>query len=223
MPTRVCGDYFDRVSGLEDPHYPEQLGQQWRANGISKIGRPVIAGYELHTTLDFYYLIMVIVVITVFAMHRLIASRIGRAWIAIREDEIAAEAMGVNTHRMKLLAFVLGSAWAGIVGVFFSAKMAFVSPESFTFFESVMILCMVVLGGMGSIPGIILGALLLITIRDLQGVSGLPDAGLRGRPGPDDGIQTAGAFGCGEKKIDNTSPQRAQSNRSKNKMWNLKP
>ena len=136
-------------------------------NGISKIGRPLIAGYELHTTLDFYYLIAVIAIITVFAMHRLIESRIGRAWVAIREDEVAAEAMGVNSYRMKLLAFVLGSAWAGIVGVFFSAKMAFVSPESFTFFESVMILCMVVLGGMGSIPGIILGALLLITIPEI--------------------------------------------------------
>jgi branched-chain amino acid transport system permease protein len=136
-------------------------------NGISKIGRPVIAGYELHTTLDFYYLILLLVIITIFAMHRLIASRIGRAWIAIREDEVAAEAMGVNTYRMKLLAFVLASAWAGIAGVFFSAKMAFVSPESFTFFESVLILCMVVLGGMGSIPGIILGALLLITLPEI--------------------------------------------------------
>ena len=109
---------------------------------------------------------------TVFAMKRIMKSRIGRAWIAIREDEIAAEAMGINTFRLKLLAFVLGSAWAGLTGVFFAAKMAFVSPESFTFFESVMILCMVVLGGMGSIPGIILGALLLITLpevfRDFQ-------------------------------------------------------
>ena len=172
MPTlRLRGDYFAIVTlGLGE--ITRIILNNWDSmtggpNGISKIGRPVIAGYELHTTLDFYYLIMVIVVITVFAMHRLIASRIGRAWIAIREDEIAAEAMGVNTHRMKLLAFVLGSAWAGIVGVFFSAKMAFVSPESFTFFESVMILCMVVLGGMGSLPGIILGALLLITIPEI--------------------------------------------------------
>jgi branched-chain amino acid transport system permease protein len=105
-------------------------------------------------------------------MHRLISSRIGRAWIAIREDEVAAEAMGINTFRLKLLAFVLGSAWAGLTGVFFAAKMAFVSPESFTFFESVLILCMVVLGGMGSIPGIILGAVLLIGLpevfRDFQ-------------------------------------------------------
>jgi branched-chain amino acid transport system permease protein len=172
MPTlRLRGDYFAIVTlGLGE--ITRIILNNWDSmtggpNGISKISRPVIAGYELHTTLDFYYLIIVIVIITVFAMHRLIASRIGRAWVAIREDEVAAEAMGVNTYRMKLLAFVLGSAWAGVVGVFFSAKMAFVSPESFTFFESVMILCMVVLGGMGSIPGIILGALLLITIPEI--------------------------------------------------------
>jgi branched-chain amino acid transport system permease protein len=172
MPTlRLRGDYFAIVTlGLGE--ITRIILNNWDSmtggpNGISKIGRPVLAGYEFHSTLDFYYLITVIVIITIFAMHRLIASRIGRAWVAIREDEVAAEAMGVNTYRMKLLAFVLGSALAGIVGVFFSAKMAFVSPESFTFLESVMILCMVVLGGMGSIPGIILGALLLITIPEI--------------------------------------------------------
>jgi branched-chain amino acid transport system permease protein len=141
-------------------------------NGISGIGRPVIAGYALQTTLDFYYLGLFLAIVTVFAMHRLINSRIGRAWIAIREDDVAAEAMGIDTFRLKLLAFVIGSAWAGMAGVFFAAKMAFVSPESFTFFESVLILCMVVLGGMGSIPGIVLGALLLIILpevfRDFQ-------------------------------------------------------
>jgi branched-chain amino acid transport system permease protein len=136
-------------------------------NGISRIGRPAIGGTVLSTPLDFYYLILVIAIVTVFAMNRLIVSRIGRAWVAIREDEIAAEAMGINTFRLKLLAFVVASAWAGMVGVFFAAKMAFVSPESFTFFESVMILCMVVLGGMGSIPGIILGAFLLVTLPEV--------------------------------------------------------
>jgi branched-chain amino acid transport system permease protein len=172
LPTlRLRGDYFAIVTlGLGE--ITRIVLNNWDSmtggpNGISKIGRPALAGYELHTTLDFYYLILLIVSITIFAMRRLIASRIGRAWIAIREDEVAAEAMGVNTYRMKLLAFVLASAWAGLAGVFFSAKMAFVSPESFTFFESVLILCMVVLGGMGSIPGIILGALLLITLPEL--------------------------------------------------------
>lgn len=141
-------------------------------NGIARIGRPVLFGYTFSNPLDYYYLILVIAALTVLAMRRLISSRIGRAWVAIKEDEIAAEAMGINTFKLKLLAFVLASAWAGLVGVFFAGKMAFVSPESFTFFESVLVLCMVVLGGMGSIPGIILGAFLLITLpevfRDFQ-------------------------------------------------------
>lgn len=177
LPTlKLRGDYFAIVTlGLGE--ITRIVLNNWDSltggpNGISRIGRPMIGRYVLHTTLDFYYLIFFIALISVFAMHRLISSRIGRAWIAVREDELAAEAMGINTFRLKLLAFVLGSAWAGMTGVFFAAKMAFVSPESFTFFESVMILCMVVLGGMGSIPGIILGALLLITLpevfRDFQ-------------------------------------------------------
>jgi branched-chain amino acid transport system permease protein len=177
LPTlRLRGDYFAIVTlGLGE--ITRIILINWDTmtggpNGISNVGRPAIAGYTLHTTFDFYYLILAIVLVTVFTMRRLMASRIGRAWVAIREDEIAAEAMGINTFRLKLLAFVLGSAWAGLAGVFFAAKMAFVSPESFTFLESVMILCMVVLGGMGSIPGIILGAFLLIalpeTFRDFQ-------------------------------------------------------
>jgi len=172
IPTlRLRGDYFAIVTlGLGE--ITRIVLNNWDSmtggpNGISKIGRPVLAGMVLNTALDFYYLILALVIITVFAMHRLMASRIGRAWIAIREDETAAEAMGINTLRLKLLAFVLGSAWAGMTGVFFAAKMAFVSPESFTFFESVLILCMVVLGGMGSIPGIILGAFLLIALPEI--------------------------------------------------------
>ena len=173
---RLRGDYFAIVTlGLGE--ITRIILNNWDSmtggpNGISMIRRPVIAGYTLHDTRDFYYLILVVVAITVFAMYRLTSSRIGRAWIAIREDETAAEAMGIDTYKLKLLAFVLGSAWAGITGVFFAAKMAFVSPESFTFIESVMILCMVVLGGMGSIPGVILGAVLLTIIpevfRDFQ-------------------------------------------------------
>ena len=177
IPTlRLRGDYFAIVTlGLGE--ITRIVLNNWDSmtggpNGISKIGRPVFAGYIFSTTLDFYYLILLMAIITVFAMHRLMTSRIGRAWLAIREDETAAEAMGIDTFRLKLLAFVLGSSWAGLTGVFFAAKMAFVSPESFTFFESVLILCMVVLGGMGSIPGIILGAFLLITLpevfRDFQ-------------------------------------------------------
>ncbi len=172
LPTlRLRGDYFAIVTlGLGE--ITRIVFNNWDSvtggpNGISKIGRPALAGYTMNSTLDFYYLILFMAAVTVFAMHRLMASRIGRAWIAIREDEIAAEAMGINTFRLKLMAFVIGSAWAGATGVFFAAKMAFVSPESFTFSESVLILCMVVLGGMGSIPGIILGAFLLITLPEV--------------------------------------------------------
>jgi branched-chain amino acid transport system permease protein len=172
IPTlRLRGDYFAIVTlGLGE--ITRIVLNNWDSltggpNGISRIGRPAVAGYALHGTLDFYYLILAIAVMTAFAMTRLMASRIGRAWLAIREDETAAEAMGINTFQLKLLAFVIGSAWAGLTGVFFAAKMAFISPESFTFFESVLILCMVVLGGMGSIAGIILGAVLLITLPEI--------------------------------------------------------
>jgi branched-chain amino acid transport system permease protein len=97
----------------------------------------------------------------VFVCIRLENSRLGRAWVAIREDEIAAQAMGINTRNVKLLAFALGASFGGIAGGLFSGFQGFVSPESFTLMESVMVLCMVVLGGMGHIPGVILGAILL--------------------------------------------------------------
>jgi len=99
-------------------------------NGISRIGRPSLFGYAFSTPLDYYYLILVIAVITVFAMNRLMVSRIGRAWIAIREDEIAAEAMGINTFRLKLLAFVVASAWAGLTGVFFARRWPLSRPRA---------------------------------------------------------------------------------------------
>jgi len=172
LPTlRLRGDYFAIVTlGLGE--ITRIVLNNWDSltggpNGIPNIGRPEVFGYTLTSPLDFYYLSLILVVVTVFAMHRLIASRVGRAWIAIREDEIAAEAMGIDIFRMKLLAFIIASAVAGMAGAFFAAKMAFISPESFTFFESVLILCMVVLGGMGSIPGIILGAFLLITLPEI--------------------------------------------------------
>lgn len=136
-------------------------------NGIMQIGRPEIAGFVFRRQIDFYYLILLFLVITIVAVNRLIHSQIGRAWMAIREDAVAAEAMGIDTTRMKLLAFVLGAGIAGVGGVFFAARYTFVSPESFTFLESVRILSMIVLGGMGSIPGAILGAFLLTILPEL--------------------------------------------------------
>jgi branched-chain amino acid transport system permease protein len=141
-------------------------------NGILGIGRPAIGPFVFSRPIHFYYLILAIVLVTIFALARLSRSRVGRAWVAIREDEVAAAASGVDTTRYKVLAFALGAAWAGLAGVVFAGKFGFISPESFTFFESVFILAMVVLGGMGSIPGVILGAVVLVVVPELlRGVS----------------------------------------------------
>jgi branched-chain amino acid transport system permease protein len=114
-----------------------------------------------------YYIALALAIVTVIAVRHLNYSRIGRAWESIREDETAAELMGVNTFLLKLLAYAMGALFAGLAGAFFCARMRFVSPESFTFLESAMVLSMVVLGGMGSIPGIILGAAALIVLPEV--------------------------------------------------------
>jgi branched-chain amino acid transport system permease protein len=115
----------------------------------------------------FYYFALGLAIFAAIAVRRLNYSRVGRAWESIREDETAAELMGVNTFIYKLLAYAMGAAFAGLAGAFFAARMKFVSPESFTFLESAMVLCMVVLGGMGSIPGIILGVIALIALPEV--------------------------------------------------------
>lgn len=115
----------------------------------------------------YYWLFLALVVVSVVICHRLELSRIGRAWMAIREDEIAAKAMGINTRNMKLLAFGMGATFGGVSGAMFAAFQGFVSPESFSLMESVMIVAMVVLGGMGHLPGVILGALLLAALPEV--------------------------------------------------------
>jgi branched-chain amino acid transport system permease protein len=122
--------------------------------------------------LYFYFLVLFFVLLIVVVTRRLENSRIGRAWKAIREDEIAAGAMGIPVVRMKLLAFAVGASFASAVGVLFAAKQVFINPESFTFMESIGVLAMVILGGMGSIPGAILGAT-GVTIVNLQLLKGL--------------------------------------------------
>lgn len=122
--------------------------------------------------LYFYFLVLVIVGAIILVTRRLESSRVGRAWKAIREDEIAAAAMGVPVVRMKLLGFAVGASFASAVGVLFAAKQVFINPESFTFMESIGVLAMVILGGMGSIPGAILGAT-GVTILNLQLLKGL--------------------------------------------------
>jgi branched-chain amino acid transport system permease protein len=152
--------------------------------GITPIGRPPIffepplraLGLEPNPNVIYplylYFLVLVIVGVTVLVNRRLEDSHIGRAWEAIREDDTAAQAMGVPLVRMKLLAFACGASFAGAVGVLFSAKQVFINPESFTFMESIGVLAMVILGGMGSIPGAILGAT-VVTVLNLQVLKGL--------------------------------------------------
>jgi branched-chain amino acid transport system permease protein len=127
----------------------------------------VIGGYEVASVSLYYYLFLFLVVFSVVICHRLELSRVGRAWMAIREDEIAAKAMGINTRNLKLLAFGMGATFGGVSGAMFAAFQGFISPESFSLMESVMIVAMVVLGGVGHLPGVILGAVLLSALPEV--------------------------------------------------------
>lgn len=138
-------------------------------SGISNIPRPSLFGLDLSVhdaTIYMYYIMICLCFLTIFVVNRLQDSRIGRAWIALREDEIACQAMGIDKAKTKLTAFALGATWAGMSGVVFAAKTTFVNPASFTIWESIIILCVVVLGGMGSIFGVIAGALVLILMPE---------------------------------------------------------
>jgi branched-chain amino acid transport system permease protein len=146
-------------------------------NGILGIKRPgvFLPSFEGGFSLEYiflkklyllYYVALLLAIITMICVYRLNYSRIGRAWEAIREDETAAGLMGVNTFLLKLLAYAMGAVFAGMAGAFFASRMKFVSPESFTFLESAMVLCMVVMGGMASIPGVILGATVLVVMQE---------------------------------------------------------
>ena len=126
-----------------------------------------VAGLVFSEAIKYYYFLLVIVILVILLNRRLQDSRIGRAWEAIREDEMAARAMGINTTRMKLLAFAMGASFAGIAGGIFSAIQGFISPESFVLNESIMVLAMVVLGGMGNIWGVVLGAVILSFVPEV--------------------------------------------------------
>lgn len=155
--------------------------------GISPVERPPVdwllrfsewIGYPISSTeayaLFFYFLVLGVMGMIVLINHRLDRSRFGRAWVAIREDEIAARSMGIPLLRTKVLAFATGAAFSGIVGAIFSAKQLFVSPESFTLLQSITILAMVILGGMGSIQGAILGAA-AVTLLNIEVLKTLSD------------------------------------------------
>jgi branched-chain amino acid transport system permease protein len=146
--------------------------------GIAQIDDMKIFGLDLGKTHDllglavpkvtnYYFLFLVLVLFAVLVCHRLERSRIGRAWMAIREDEVAARAMGINTRNLKLLAFGMGATFGGVSGAMFASFQGFISPESFSLPESVMIVAMVVLGGIGHLPGVIVGALLLAALPEV--------------------------------------------------------
>jgi len=135
--------------------------------GIAGIDPFTLPGFRFDSPIKYYYLLLAVVLIVIVINLRLQNSRIGRAWEAIREDEIAARAMGINTRNLKLLAFAMGASFGGIAGGMFSAIQAFISPESFILVESIMVVSMVVLGGMGNIWGVILGAVLLSFIPEI--------------------------------------------------------
>ena len=166
---RLRGDYLAIVT-LGFGEIVRLTLQNWNTvtggpRGVSDIPRPAFFGMNMditQSTTYIYYLVLAAVVVTIVVITRLKNSRVGLALQALREDEIACEAMGVDITRVKLSAFALGSCWAGFAGVIFAAKTTYINPSSFTFMESAMILSMVVLGGMGSIAGVVIAALILI-------------------------------------------------------------
>lgn len=170
---RLRGDYLAIVT-LGFGEIIRLILENWNAfsfgpSGIANIPRPGFFGIKMsleQSSIFIYFLLIVLVIFTIFVVNRLKDSRIGRAWIAMREDEVACQAMGIDRTKTKLTAFALGATWAGMAGVMFAAKTTFINPASFTIWESINVLCIVVLGGMGSILGVIFGALALILLPE---------------------------------------------------------
>jgi branched-chain amino acid transport system permease protein len=129
--------------------------------GVRDIGAPTLIGKSFSSDVDFLYLILLAMLLMIFITNRLQNSRVGRAWVAIREDEVAARATGINTFQSKLLALAIGAAFAGLGGVLFASRNQFTGPEDHALMVSINVLALVIVGGMGSIPGIILGAFAL--------------------------------------------------------------
>jgi branched-chain amino acid transport system permease protein len=161
------------MNNLDNPvnitNGPKGLGQ---IDAMTVMGHPLskridLGFIELSSVTQYYFLFLALVLVSALICLRLQNSRIGRAWMAIREDEIAAKAMGINTRNLKLLAFGMGATFGGVAGVMFASFQGFVSPESFSLMESVMIVAMVVLGGLGHLPGVIMGAVLLSALPEV--------------------------------------------------------
>lgn len=170
---RLRGDYLAIVT-LGFGEIIRLVLENWNSfshgpSGIPNIPRPNFFGLHLSlegSTVAVYFLMIALSLMTIFFVNRLRNSRLGRAWLALREDEVACQAMGIDRTKTKLTAFALGATWAGMAGVVFAAKTTFINPASFTIWESIIILCIVVLGGMGSIVGVITGAMVLILMPE---------------------------------------------------------
>nr|WP_255298572.1 branched-chain amino acid ABC transporter permease [Brevibacillus dissolubilis] len=171
---RVKGDYlaivtlgFGEIIRIVFNNLDKPINITNGPQGITPIPAPELLGIKMGTPFYFYFIVLFVIAFIVLANVRFEHSRLGRAWIAVREDELAAQSMGISLLNTKLAAFATGASFAGIVGVIFAAKQTFVDPTSFTMNESIAILVMVILGGSGSIPGVVLGAA-FVTVLQVQ-------------------------------------------------------
>ena len=151
-----------RITAINNP-----FGVTGGPNGVTGIGQPFLRPFTIHTPIQFYYYVWMIVILSVIGLLNLQKSRVGRAWNFVREDEIAAEASGVDVRYYKLLAFVLGAALAGIAGNIYASEMMMIAPEDFNFMQSCIIFSIVLLGGMGSIPGNLIGAAIAVLFPEI--------------------------------------------------------
>jgi len=172
----ATNDFMGLTNGAAGMSAPTAAPLGLTALQTARVSLPAIGfDFVFSVNLYWYYIVLLLIVLAVFVVRRLDNSRLGRAWVAMREDEVAASSVGVNIMTSKLWAFALGAVWGGLAGVVFANFQGFVSPESFTFMESVFIVTMVVLGGMGSIPGTIVGAALIAGIPEMiRGVAQSP-------------------------------------------------
>lgn len=169
---RLRGDYlaivtlgFGQIIRLLANNMDKPFNLTNGPHGITPVAAPRLFGIGMERSIHFYFIGLAVMLITILLMRRMQVSRIGRGWAAMREDDIAARAMGVPLVRLKLMAFATGAAFAGVAGMIFAVKQTFISPESFTFTETIAILAMVILGGLGSIPGAVAGATVVTVLR----------------------------------------------------------
>ena len=179
--VRIClnNDLFGLSNGASGlPRGTETIVAPWPADWLAQnvIFPTPFGTFVFGTNLFWYFVVLLLIIAAIIMIRRLDNSRLGRAWVAMRENEVAAAACGINIRTQKLWAFALGAMSGGVAGVTFAYVQQFISPESFTFMESVFVVCIVVLGGMGSIPGVIVGAVLIKGVPDL--VQGLMVAGV---------------------------------------------